>query len=229
MCKMRRALIVVGKAPIAGRTKTRLVPPLTADDAAALYRAFLLDTLALAQSLHWERVSLIHPRGQSQDLRSVAVGIDLVEQPRDGLGHALVHAFERHFDLGYDTVVLIGSDSPTLRKGPVEAALNGLQRGSDLVIGPTTDGGYYMIGMRQPHLGVFEGIAWSTPRVYTQTLERAAQLDLSVRAVDEWYDVDEPADLDRLQHDLGASAADVAPRTRTALRAISLSRAARAP
>src|ERR1051326_4109516 len=82
---MDRALIVIGKAPIPGETKTRLVPPLSAHEAAALYRGFLLDTLQLATSLHWERTSLIHPRGHADLLRPIAQGAQLVEQPGKGL------------------------------------------------------------------------------------------------------------------------------------------------
>jgi rSAM/selenodomain-associated transferase 1 len=216
---MRRALIVVGKAPIAGQTKTRLVPPLSADDAAALYRGFLLDTLQLALSLGWEQISLVHPRGHAPHLAGLTSNVQLVEQPRDGLGHALAFAFERHFAAGCDSVTLIGSDNPTLRAEPILAAHAALERGRDLAIGPSLDGGYYLIGMRQPHLGVFEDIEWSTPRVYLQTLARARDLALRVHSVAEWYDVDEPADLDRLRSELDRSPPEVAPNTRAALAA----------
>ncbi|MBV9131566.1 MAG: TIGR04282 family arsenosugar biosynthesis glycosyltransferase [Chloroflexi bacterium] len=225
---MRRALIVVGKAPVAGHTKTRLVPPLSSADAAELYAAFLLDTLSLAHDLGWERVSLIHPRGDGDRLRLLARGVELVEQPGDGLEHALASAFEHHFKLGDEAVILIGSDSPTLGLEPIRAAEAALLRGADLAIGPTVDGGYYLIGMRQPHLGVFEHIAWSTPRVFGQTLERAAHLELKVCSVAQWYDVDGPADLARLQHDLATRRPDVAPHTRAVLEAIDLARAAQA-
>jgi uncharacterized protein len=217
---MRRALLVIGKAPIAGRTKTRLVPPLTADEAAALYRGFLLDTLDLAMQLHWERTALVHPRGHTAMLREVVpAGINLIEQPHEGLADALAYAFDRHFTEGFDRVVLIGSDNPTLNAAPLrdaEAALDG----ADLAIGRTLDGGYYLIGMRQPRLGVFEGIDWSTPRVYAQTLARATHLHLRVHEVAQWYDVDEPADLERLQSDLATSPRTVARHTRVALRAM---------
>jgi rSAM/selenodomain-associated transferase 1 len=214
---MRRALIVVGKAPVPGRTKTRLVPPLSAGAAAALYRGFLLDTLQLARGLGWERISLVHPRGDAPLLHGWTPGVQLLEQPREGLGQALRFAFERHFGDGCETVTLIGSDNPTLPVELVLDAQDALARGNDLAIGPSLDGGYYLIGMRQPHLGVFDRIDWSTSRVYAQTLERAATLDLRVHAVREWYDVDEPEDLDRLQRELDSSPRDLAPNTRAAL------------
>jgi rSAM/selenodomain-associated transferase 1 len=214
---MRRALAVVAKAPVPGRTKTRLVPPLSADEAAALYRGFLLDTLQLAHSLGWERISLVHPRGDAPLLRGLAAGVELLEQPREGLQQALSFAFEHHFAAGFDSVTLIGSDNPTLPVELIQDAQRALAHEQDLAIGPSLDGGYYLIGMRQPHLGVFDHIDWSTSSVYAQTLERAAGLNLQVHAVPEWYDVDEPADLERLVRELEGSPAGVAPNTRAAL------------
>src|SRR5690348_9509650 len=148
--RMRRAAIVVGKAPIPGQTKTRLVPPLTPEDAAALYRGFLLDALHVALDLSWERTSVIHPRGHGSLLRLLIEDAELVEQPGDGLEHALTYAFERHFAEGYESVILIGSDNPTLGPEPIHQADAALREGADLAIGPTVDGGYYLIGMRQP-------------------------------------------------------------------------------
>ena len=112
--------------------------------------------------------------------------------------------------------MLVGSDNPTLPREPLEEGCAWLET-HDLTIGPSVDGGYYLIGQRWPCPGVFEGIDWSTPRVYRQTLARAAHLRLRVHAVREWYDVDEAADLDRLQLDLATSPPSVAPRTRAVL------------
>jgi uncharacterized protein len=218
---MRRALIVIGKAPIPGISKTRLVPPLSAEEAAAVYRGFLLDSLEMAASLGWERTSLIHPRGHAALLRGLRPSrIRLVEQPGQGLGQALAYAFAHHFEDRFDTVTLIGSDNPTLPPETVRTAEAALEAGSDVVLGPTIDGGYYLIGMRQPHLGLFEGIEWSTPRVYAQTLAQASRRNLRVHSVREWYDVDEPDDLDRLVRELESSPPSVAAHTRIALRAM---------
>jgi rSAM/selenodomain-associated transferase 1 len=216
---MRRALIVVGKAPVAGSAKTRLAPPLSAQDAAALYRGFLLDTLELAARLEWECTTLVHPRGDGRVLATLLsrTSVKLLEQSAAGLGDALAGAFGYHFAAGCDAAILIGSDNPTLSVHPVLAAWRSLQAGADLVIGPTLDGGYYLIGMRAPHLGVFEAIEWSTPKVYGQTLERARALGLRVEPVEEWYDVDEPADLERLSREVAEAPADVARHTRRVL------------
>ncbi len=214
---MRRALLIVGKAPQAGSAKTRLVPPLSPADAAALYRGFLLDSVALGLGLGWERVSVVHPTGHQQALMEfLPEPVQLFEQRGGDLVTALASAFEAHLAEGFDRVVLIGSDNPTLPRAPIDNACAALDQ-FDLSIGPTADGGWYLLGMREPHVGVFENVEWSTPRVYAQTLDQAERLGLRVHAVQEWYDVDEPSDLDRLQRELVDRPPDVAPNTRVAL------------
>ncbi len=218
---MRRALVIVGKAPLPGQTKTRLVPPLSAEDAADLYRGFLLDAIELGLQLGWERVSVVHPHGSGPALAElVPAEVVLLEQVERGLGDALSHAFTSHLADGFDKVVLIGSDNPTLPRTTVEQAALALDV-ADLTIGPTADGGYYLIGMREPHPSVFESIDWSTSRVYRQTLAQAGRLALRVHTAQEWYDVDEPSDLDHLRLDLLSSRAGTAPHTRTALERLS--------
>jgi rSAM/selenodomain-associated transferase 1 len=214
---MRRALLIVGKAPKTGAVKTRLVPPLSLEDAAAVYRGFLLDSVALGLGLGWEQVSVIHPRGHRQTLLDfLPASIRLVEQAGDHLVDALASAFETHLAEGFDRVVLIGSDNPTLPRAPVDEACAALGE-FDLSIGPSADGGWYLIGMRQAHLDVFDNVEWSTPRVYAQTVDQAHRLGLRVHTVQEWYDVDEPDDLDRLRRELLVSAPVIAPNTRAAL------------
>ena len=141
---MSRALIVVGKAPQPGVTKTRLTPPLTPEQAAALYRGFLQDTVALALGLRWERVTVIYPPlpGAQEALAALLPReVMLQPQPGEGLGAALAGAFRGHLDEGFGRVVLIGSDNPSLPRAYVEEAERGLET-HDLTIGPTTDGGY---------------------------------------------------------------------------------------
>ena len=214
---MRRALVIVGKAPHAGVTKTRLAPLLSAAGAADLYRGFLLDAVCLGLELGWERVSVIHPRGSRQALQELLpADVCLLEQRGQGLGDALSYAFEQHLAEQFERVVLIGSDNPTLPRGPIEQASDCLDD-HDLAIGPTIDGGYYLIAMRAPHPAVFDGIAWSTPQAYAQTLAQAGRLNLRVHALEEWYDVDEPRDLERLQADIATGPAHIAPNTRAAL------------
>lgn len=219
---MRRALIIVGKAPEAGITKTRLVPPLSATEAADLYRGFLLDCVEVGLGLGWERVSVVHPIGSRHALAGLLPpSICLLEQPGSGLADALSHAFASHLAEGFQHVVLIGSDNPTLPSRLIEEARGALDE-HDVCIGPSTDGGYYLIGLREPHLGVFEDIDWSTARVYAQTLANARRLDLRVHAAPTWYDVDEPADLEHLERELAISPAGVARNTRRVLARLQL-------
>jgi uncharacterized protein len=214
---MRRALLIVGKAPEPGLTKTRLVPPLSPADAADLYRGFLLDCVGLGTALGWERVSVVHPRGARQALASLLpADVCLLEQPGTGLADALADAFDHELAEGFQRVVLIGSDNPTLPGRLVDEACSALDV-YDVSLGPTTDGGYYLIGLREPHLGMFDAIDWSTPRVYAQTLANARRLNLRVHAVPEWYDVDEPPDLERLERELSVCPAGTAPHTRRVL------------
>src|SRR5436190_2105119 len=117
---MRRACVVVAKAPQAGYAKTRLVPPLSPGGAARLYAGFLLDAVDVALALAWEQASVIHPVGSRDALAGLLPAeVDLVEQPAHGLQAALSHAFEGHLALGFDRVVLIGSDNPTLTREPI--------------------------------------------------------------------------------------------------------------
>jgi hypothetical protein len=219
---MRRAVIVVGKAPLAGSAKTRLAPPLSPQEAAELYRGFLLDTLELAASLDWERTTLVHPRGHGPVLAGLVgqMPVHLLEQRSSGLGDALASAFAQHFVAGFDAAILIGSDNPTLSAAPMREACDALLDGADLALGPTVDGGYYLVGMRAPQLGVFEAIEWSTSRVYAQTLGRATALGLRVHQVAEWYDVDEPDDLRRLADELALGPSTLARHTRAVIEAV---------
>ena len=210
---------MVGKAPEAGRSKTRLSPPLTPQQAADLYRAFLGDTLAVAVTAAWERVTLIYPPSAAAEptLRAlVPPSVHLVAQHGTGLGAALADAFRTHLADGFERVVLIGSDNPTLPSALLADADHALDA-NDLVLGPSADGGYYLIGMDRPHLGVFEDITWSTSVVAEQTLARAAALGLRAARIQTWYDVDTGADLARLRADLARLPASVAPATRAVL------------
>ena len=214
-----RALVVVGKAPEAGRTKTRLSPPLSPAQAADLSGAFLQDTIAVAAAAAWDRVSLVYPPTPDADRRLRALlppDVYLAAQHEDGLGAALADAFRSHLEAGFGRVVLVGSDNPTLPPSLLADADRTLDA-HDLVLGPSADGGYYLIGMDRPHLGVFADITWSTSIVYQQTLARARALGLRVASIQEWYDVDTAADLARLRAELEGAPASVAPATRAVL------------
>jgi rSAM/selenodomain-associated transferase 1 len=214
-----RAIVIVAKAPAPGQTKTRLAPPLTFEDAAALYQAFLLDTVDAALAVGWERVTIVHPHqsGVAQALRQLVPSTAALQPQRGvGLGDALSSAFESQFDLGFDRVVLIAGDTPTLPLPVLDRASEALER-HDVAIGPSADGGYYLLGLRSFQPGLFQGISWSTEVVFEQTLAKAAELDLAASVLPEWYDVDTVAELRRLVDELESLPLGVAQKTRATL------------
>jgi rSAM/selenodomain-associated transferase 1 len=186
----------MAKASIPGRTKTRLAPPLSADEAALLNTAFLRDAadniLAAGAYANISGWMAFAPPGSGPFFRShLPDSIGLVETAAPTLGECLQHASSTLLRSGHGAVCLINSDSPTLPVGYLVAAATALAAAGDrIVLGPATDGGYYLVGMKRPHPGLFEDIAWSTDQVLSQTLERASALSLSVFELPSWYDVD---------------------------------------
>ncbi|MGH7476230.1 MAG: TIGR04282 family arsenosugar biosynthesis glycosyltransferase [Longimicrobiales bacterium] len=198
-------LIVFAKRPMPGRVKTRLVPPLTVDEAAALYDAILRDVVALAARQH-AQLELWYQRGVGarEFFREHFPVVPLQPQGGGELGEKLADAFQRSFASGAERVVIIGSDSPTLPESVLTGAFEALDD-ADLVLGPASDGGYYLVGLRAaawPRGTVlFDHIPWSTPDVLRRTRERAEKKGLSLRALPGWYDVDGVEDLRQAQRD----------------------------
>ena len=214
---MHSALIVVAKEPVPGQTKTRLCPPFTPESAAEFYRCLLLDTLALMARLkNVDHIVAYTPQSAHAYFRNFAPdGFRLTPQRGRDLGERLSNALGQHFEMGYQRVVVMNSDGPTLPLAYLERAFSGLDR-ADVTLGIGHDGGYYLIGMKQLYPELFQGIAWSTERVIPQTLEICRHLGLIVCELPEWYDVDVQKDLDRLRRDLAQNPSS-APRTRAFL------------
>jgi uncharacterized protein len=203
----RIALCIMAKAPEAGRVKTRLCPPLSPADAAALYRCFLLDKIAQAREVAGaEPVLAYAPAEAAAVFEALAPGFTLLPQRGADLTARLTAVCAELFRRGCDAAIMIDSDTPTLPTERLEraAAVMMKEGGCDLVLGPSEDGGYYLIGLSRPHPELFEGIPWSTPTVLEETLRRARALGLSAVTLPAWYDVDTAADLVRLQADLAA-------------------------
>ena len=228
------ALALMTKAPRAGAVKTRLVPPLTHEEAAQLNRCFLQDTGA-AISVCCTRltrknpgrpiargVAVYTPVGAELDYADILpVDFCLLPQRGENFGDRLCFAAEDLFKCGFDTICLIGSDSPTIPAENFTRAVELLSLPGDRVIlGPCDDGGYYLIGLKQLHREVFDGIDWSTERVFEQTKGRVTQLGVGVHELPRGLDVDDHATLRRLCDELlGKNARDgVAPRTQEFLR-----------
>ncbi len=197
---------VMARAPVAGRCKTRLAPALGPGGAAGLYDAMLRDSLdAYARLGVARRVVLAAPEDDGcVALRAIASSAwEVVPQVGEDLGARLASAM-RALTAGGAALLLVGSDAPTVPFASIDAALAGLSAPRRALIGPCLDGGYYALGVSEPELGLLEGIAWSTPAVLAETRSRARSLGLALAELPVAYDVDEPADLERLAADLRA-------------------------
>ena len=198
------AFAVMAKASIAGKTKTRLVPPLTEDEAAKLNTVFLRDAadniLSAAMFASIRGWMAFSPAGAESFFRThLPESIGLIESVAPTLGECLHNVASALLRAGHGAVCLVNSDSPTLPVGYLVTAATALAAPGDrIVLGPSTDGGYYLIGMKRPHPGLFDDISWSTDQVLSQTLARAADLGLPVVSLPAWYDVDDAVTLQTL-------------------------------
>ncbi|HEV2056893.1 MAG TPA: TIGR04282 family arsenosugar biosynthesis glycosyltransferase [Methylomirabilota bacterium] len=210
----RIAICIMAKAPEPGRVKTRLCPPLSPDDAAELYRCFLLDKIAQAREVAGvERVLAFVPAQAAAVFEALAPGFTLLAQRGADLTARLVAVCDELFRSGCDAAIVIDSDTPTLPTERLERAVAVMSGGGhDLVLGPSEDGGYYLIGLRRPHPELFEGMRWSTATVLEETERRARALGLSSTRLSAWYDVDTAADLARLQAEIAAGPDGLPPR-----------------
>ncbi len=191
------AIAVMAKASIPGRAKTRLTPPLTAAEAAGLNTAFLRDIadnlIGASAFANIVPYMAFAPAGSAPFFREVIPArIGLLETVAPTFGDCLYQAATALLDAGHAAACLLNSDSPTLPAAYLLAAATVLAAPGDrIVLGPSTDGGYYLIGLKRPHRRLFEDIDWSTERVAAQTLARARELGLAVLLLPSWYDVDD--------------------------------------
>ena len=204
------SLIVFARAPIPGRVKTRLAATIGDDDACALYTAFLEDICAVAGSIDARRILAVD--GQHDLFTQLALdnGMDVRPQVPGDLGARMQASLEAALP-----ACVIGTDSPTLTKTQLEAALS-VVSSRDAVVGPSTDGGYWLLGLSRPIPELFRDMPWSTPEVLPLTLERLRGRRVEVLPFH--YDVDD--DLRLLLAHLGVLPQHVAPRTRQALAAL---------
>jgi rSAM/selenodomain-associated transferase 1 len=190
-------IAVMAKASEAGKAKTRLCPPLSLEEAAAFNTAFLkdiADNLVAAASRASIAGSIAYgPPGSEAFFRAhLPASIALREVWKPNLGACLIETLNGLFAAGHRAACVLNSDSPTLPPSLlVEMAEVLAQPGDRAVLGPSADGGYYLLGLKAMHVRLFEDIAWSTDIVARQTLERAAEIGLAVHVLPEWYDVDD--------------------------------------
>lgn len=221
---MGTAWIVFAKEPTPGEVKTRLTPPLTGEQAATLYTAFVEDTCetVAAAAREGERRVLAAASEPGLGLRRIAKEheLALVTQSGDNLGTRMARAISVELDLGATSVILVGSDSPTMPREALEDAARLLaEKSPRVVLGPARDGGYWLIGASGRVPDLFAGIPWSTGGVLTATLERARERDVELALVRQWYDVDDADGLRHLDAQLSQTPPGLSPRTRAAVAA----------
>ncbi len=200
---MQNLLILFAKAPRRGQVKTRLVPFITKEAACRLQEAFIIDTLHRTDSPSWDKAVACAPTprhpffsqcGQTQSLQ-------WIQQEGRDLGERMAHAFAWGFSGGYQKVVVIGCDAPTLPVSFISDAFSHLCN-VPWVVGPSTDGGYYLIGGVAVHPRLFENIPWGTGQVLLRTLKRMNEDKLAYHLLPFWYDIDRPDDLRFLKEHL---------------------------
>jgi len=214
----------MAKTPQRGSVKTRLVPPLDAEEAALLNICFLRDVTeciatVLSESVHGF-VAYTPVGNESAFDGLLPGGFGLLPQRGANLGERLLHATEDFLSAGYEAVCLVNSDSPTLPAELLRRAIDKLLPAGDrIVLGRAADGGYYLIGSKRVHARLFEEITWSSAVVFDQTLDRARGLGLSVESLPAWYDVDDLESLRWLCEELFAGDASRNPENLAACQA----------
>lgn len=219
------ALGIMTKAPEAGKVKTRLTPPLTSTEAAALNECFLRDLsgsiVDAAARSPARGVAIYTPVGkESVYMEILPDGFLMIPQRGENFGERLSLAVTDLLAAGFSAVCLINSDSPTVPAENFAQASRALTKPGDrIVLGPSDDGGYYLIGLKQMHHRMFEQIDWSTERVLEQTLQRAKEVGISVKQLPYGFDVDDGETLQRLCEELMAIDVpqELAPHTRAFL------------
>jgi rSAM/selenodomain-associated transferase 1 len=206
-------IAVMAKASDPGRAKTRLVPPLSYDEAAALNTAFLrdvADNVLLAAHHAAPNASIAAyaaygpPGSEDFFLRHFGGSIGLIPAWLPNFGDCLYHTISEIFVRGHAAAVVLNADSPTLPTALLNETAEMLaQPGDRAVLGPSSDGGYYLLGLKVPHRHMFDNISWSTERVAEQTVDRAREIKLDVHLLPEWYDVDDVNCLRRLHGEIG--------------------------
>jgi uncharacterized protein len=197
----RRVTIVFGKAPRPGAVKTRLIPQLGADAAAALQARLIAHTLATACSAAAGTIELHADTLEDEFIRSCAArfGSLLVLQQGADLGERMAHAFQRALsEQGSTATVLIGTDCPALEPAHIRKAFDALEAGHDCVLAPAEDGGYTLIGLTRVHPQFFRDIPWGTEKVLDATRARVCLLGWRCCELDTLWDVDRPKDWERL-------------------------------
>ncbi len=202
---MAKALGLFAKYWQPGKVKTRLASSLGPERAASIYREFVLSMLTRLSPIADERVLAFSPADRAGDFAEILPKGWRLEPQSDGdLGTRMKNFFAHRFAEGYEQVVLLGTDSPNVPVAHVVQAMTEL-KSHDAVLGPTEDGGYYLVGACRQVPPIFEGIPWSTSSVWQATTRALQEADYTLAVLPTWYDVDEAADHGRLVAELARS------------------------
>jgi uncharacterized protein len=201
------AVAIICKTPRPGQSKTRLSPPLPPEECAAISACFIQDlsgTIAhVASDGRAAGYAVYTPAGTETELRALLPkGFGLLLQGGGDLGVRLDKGIRDLLAAGHAGAIIINSDSPTLPRAILDAAVGAVLNGDNAVLSPAIDGGYTLIGLSKPHPHLFADIPWSTDVVYELTLQRAREIGLPVVALDGWYDVDDAASYAMLEREL---------------------------
>ena len=210
--RQNRTLVIMAKAPKPGQVKTRLIANLPSPAVTALYRCLLEDTLALAASLTSVQVAVMCPEPDQDELAHLLGNtVPVVAQKGQGLAAGLTSVFRHFTDAGSQQVIAFNSDSPHLAPSVLHDAFEILAT-HDVVVGPTHDGGYYLVGAKVAHPSLFEGDGMGTKSALDRLLTRTKALELSTGFTQPFYDIDIANDLILLARELRLAPAK-APRT----------------
>lgn len=193
----------MAKVPKAGKVKTRLQPFLTPGQSADISIAFLQDAENKAKTIEKNLIVAVSPFEKRNKLNEILQHQPvLIEQTGNNLGEKMLNAFKFAFEDGSDAVVMFGTDSPTFPADFIEQAFEFLELETDVVLGKTEDGGFYLIGLRILDARIFENVAWSSTETFEKVRQNIMDINLHLREVPVWYDVDEKEDLERLRKEL---------------------------
>ena len=201
------AVAIICKTPMAGKSKTRLSPPLKPEECAALSACFIRDLARTIQSLADEGdvsgYAVYTPAGTEATLRQLLPpSFGLTLQSDGNFGERLLKGTSDLLAKGHEGAILVNSDSPTLPKEILREAVDAVRRGDNVTLSPALDGGYTLVGLSRPHARLFSDIPWSTSEVYRLTLDRAREIGLPAITVRSWYDVDDAASFRMLEEEL---------------------------
>lgn len=209
---MKDLLVIFAKAPEPGRVKTRLTPAISKECAARLHEAFIMDILDATTSVAAKRALACLPTTKHPffSLLKKKEPLQFIHQKGEDLGARMRNAFEWGLSEGFQKVVLIGCDAPTLPIEMIQAAFDHLTT-TEVVLGPSLDGGYYLIGTKETMPDLFSQLPWGTETVLRETLERVNKKKRRCRLLPFWYDIDRPHDLAFLSAHLRLMARQSAP------------------